>query len=134
MYVDTILIQYSNGDEYIVSIKQNGKYSNKNLGINKKKALFVISLIAAIIIENSIILEVTPIENKINYTNWILLINSSLAAGLSILLVINVIVTQKILNTHSTIHIALAIGLVLWLSANIQWIIYDIEQIVPDIP
>jgi len=102
--------------------------------INKKKGLFLLLLIVAIIIENSIILHVSPIENKINYTNWILLINSSLAAGLSILLVINIIFTQKTLNSYSTGHIALAIGLVLWLCANVQWVIYEIDEIVPDIP
>jgi branched-chain amino acid transport system substrate-binding protein len=113
--------------------------SNKDLkkknffGIKKKKKLFIISLVATIIIQNCVILY-APIESKIIYTNWILLTNSSIAAGLAFLLVINIIAKQKILNTYSTIHIALAIGLLLWLCANIQWIIYENQEIVPDIP
>jgi hypothetical protein len=118
-----------------LSIKQNNKdENNKKLEVSKKKILFIISSIVAIIIQNSIILYVSPIENKIIYTNWILLFNSSITAGLALLLVINIISKQKILNIHSTAHIALAIGLVLWLCANIQWIIYDKEQVLPDVP
>ena len=101
--------------------------------IKNKKTIFIISLIATIIIQNFVILY-APLESKIIYTNWILLTNSSIAAGLALLLVINIIAKQKILNTYSTIHIALAIGLVLWLCANIQWIIYENQEIVPDIP
>ena len=101
--------------------------------IKKKKTLFIISLAAAIIIQNFVILY-APLESKIIYTNWILLINSSIAAGLALILVINITAKQKILNTYSTIHIALAIGLVLWFCANIQWIIYENQEIVPDIP
>ena len=102
-------------------------------GIKKKKKLFIISLVATIIIQNFVILY-APIESKIIYTNWILLTNSSIAAGLALLLVINIIAKQKILNTYSTIHIALALGLVLWLGANIEWITYENQEIVPDIP
>ena len=118
-----------------MSIKFDNVYIKRNIfQIDKKKGLFIILLIGAIIVENSIILHVSPIENKIYYTNWILLINSSLAAGLSILLVINIISTQKILNSYSTSHIALAIGLILWFCANVQWVIYEIDEVVPDVP
>jgi branched-chain amino acid transport system substrate-binding protein len=118
-----------------VSVKSDNVYIKRNIfRIDKKKGLFIILLIVAIIVENSIILHVSPIENKIYYTNWILLINSSLAAGLSILLVINIISTQKILNSYSTSHIALAIGLILWFCANVQWVIYEIDEVVPDVP
>ena len=86
-----------------MSIKQD----SKNREINKKKALFIISLIAANIIENSLISDV-PFLNII-YTNWILLINSSLAAVLSIILVINIVLEQKFLDYYLKIHIALAI-------------------------
>jgi ABC-type branched-subunit amino acid transport system substrate-binding protein len=112
----------------------NTDIKKKNFfGIKKKKKLFIISLVATIIIQNCVILY-APIESKIIYTNCILLTNSSIAAGLAFLLVINIIAKQKILNTYSTIHIALAIGLLLWLCANIQWIIYENQEIVPDIP
>ncbi len=81
--------------------------------ISNKKGLFITALITAIILENSIILYVSPIENKIVYTNWILLINSALAATLSIILVINILSKQKRLNLNSVSYITLSIGLIL---------------------
>src|SRR5687768_17196737 len=100
----------------------------------RTKKLFIIGLIISIIVENSIIYLVEPIESKILCTNWILLINSATAAGLSILLVVTKLSKQKSLDFHLKMHISLAIGLVLWLCANIQWSIYELEEIVPDIP
>ena len=44
-----------------------------------KKILFFSILVLSIVIANSIIYLVAPIENKIIYTNCILLINSSIA-------------------------------------------------------
>ena len=55
---------------------------------DNKKILFIIGLVISIIVANSIIYLAEPIENKIVYTNWILLINSSTAAGLAVLLVV----------------------------------------------
>ena len=106
----------------------------KRMKKDKKKILFIIGLIIAIIVANSIIYLMEPIESKMIYTNWILLINSSIAAGLSVLLVVIKFLKQKILNHHTKTHVALAIGLVLWLCANIQWLIYELEGIVPDVP
>ena len=99
-----------------------------------KLFFFIIGLVIAIIVENSIIYLVEPIESKIIYTNWILLINSSLAAGLSVILVVIEFLKQRVLNHHTKTHVALAIGLVLWLCANIQWLIYELEELVPDVP
>ena len=107
---------------------------NKTFRSNKKKKLFIIGLLISIIVENSIIYLTEPIETKIIYTHWILLINSSTAAGLSVILVVIRLSKQKIFDYHLKIHIALATGLVLWLCANIQWLIYELEEIVPDIP
>jgi branched-chain amino acid transport system substrate-binding protein len=107
---------------------------NKIFRSNKKKKLFLIGLVISIIVENSIIYLVEPIESKIIYTHWILLINSSTAAGLSVILIAIKLSQKKILDHHLKIHIALAAGLVLWLCANIQWLIYELEEIVPDIP
>lgn len=121
-----------NDDKY--NSKKLDKYGNESLETNKKKVLFIISLIAAIIIENSIILYV-PISERFNYTTLISLFNSLLAAELSILLVINIALKQKFLDYHLKIYIVLAIGLILWLCANIQWIIYGVEDIATrDIP
>jgi ABC-type branched-subunit amino acid transport system substrate-binding protein len=107
---------------------------NKTFRSSKKKQLFIIGLLISIIVENSIIYQVEPIETKIIYTHWILLINSSTAAGLSVILVLFKFSKQKIFDYHLKTHIALAAGLVLWLCANIQWLIYELEEIVPDIP
>jgi hypothetical protein len=107
---------------------------SKTFRSSKKKKLFIILLILSIIVENSIIYQVEPIETKIIYTHWILLINSSTAAGLSVILVVIKFSKQKIFDYHLKTHIALAAGLVLWLCANIQWLIYELEEIVPDIP
>ena len=101
---------------------------------DNKKILFIIGLVISIIVANSIIYLAEPIENKIVYTNWILLINSSTAAGLSVLLVVTKFLKQRILNNHTKTHVALAIGLVLWLCANIQWFIYESDGVVPDVP
>ena len=99
-----------------------------------KLFIFIIGLVFAIIVENSIIYLVEPIESKIIYTNWILLINSSITAGLSVLLVAIKFLKQKVLDRGTVTHLALAIGLVLWLCANIQWLIYELEELVPDVP
>src|SRR5215204_1373891 len=118
-----------------MSIQFNNSYTQKKFfGINYRKKLFIFTLIAAIIIENFIILYVYPIENKIVYTNWILLINSALAAGLSIILVINILSKQKRLNLNSLSYITLSIGLILWFCANSEWVRYEIDEVVADIP
>jgi branched-chain amino acid transport system substrate-binding protein len=98
-----------------------------------KKLLFIGGLVLSVITANSIIYLAEPIESKIIYTNWILLVNSSVAAGLSVLLVTKFL-KQKILNHHTKTHVALAIGLVLWLCANIQWFVYELDGVVPDVP
>jgi ABC-type branched-subunit amino acid transport system substrate-binding protein len=106
----------------------------KRMKKDNKKILFIIGLVISIIVANSIIYLTEPIESKIVYTNWILLINSSTAAGLAVLLVVTKFLKQKILNNHTKTHVALAIGLVLWLCANIQWFIYESDGVVPDVP
>ena len=55
---------------------------------NKKILFIIIGLVISIVVANSIIYLAEPIESKIVYTNWILLINSSTAAGLAVLLVV----------------------------------------------
>ena len=41
---------------------------------------------------------------------------------------------QKTLDQHAKTHIALTIGLILWLCANIQWWVYESNDIIPDVP
>jgi branched-chain amino acid transport system substrate-binding protein len=106
----------------------------KGMRKDNKKILFIIGLVISIVVANSIIYLTEPIESKIVYTNWILLINSSTAAGLSVLLVVTKFLKQKILDHNTKTHVALAIGLVMWLCANVQWFIYESDGVVPDVP
>ena len=107
---------------------------NKLFKIIKINIIFSIGLVTTIIVANSIIYFAQPIENKITYTNWILLINSSIAAVLSVIVVVIKLLKQKTLDQHAKTHIALTIGLILWLCANIQWWIYESNDIIPDVP
>ena len=107
---------------------------NKFFKMIKKNIIFFIGLVTTIFVANSIIYFAQPIENKITYTNWILLINSSIAAMLSVTVVVIKLLKQKSLDQHAKTHIALTIGLILWLCANIQWWIYESNDIIPDVP
>jgi hypothetical protein len=70
-------------------------------------------------------------ESKIYYTNLILIVNSSVATGFAIILVLR----QKFEVHHGKTHLALAMGLGLWLSANIIWTLYEnVLHIVPPVP
>ncbi len=102
--------------------------------IFKKNTIFFIGLVSSVIIANSIIYFIQPIENKIIYTNWILLISSSIAVILSVIFVTIKLFKQKNIDQHTITHIALTIGLILWLCANIQWWIYESYDIIPDVP
>jgi hypothetical protein len=106
----------------------------KFFSILKKNTIFFIILVSSIIIANSIIYFVQPIENKIIYTNWILLISSSIAVILSVMFVTIKLFKQKKIDQHLITHIALTIGLILWLCANIQWWIYESYDLIPDVP
>ena len=41
---------------------------------------------------------------------------------------------HKILDHHTRTHVSLAIGLILWLCANVQWYVYEFDDVVPDVP
>jgi hypothetical protein len=65
------------------------------------------------------------------YSNWIIIINGSVAAGLAFFLVYKL----KFHGLHGKTHAALAVGLVLWLSADIVWAIYQLGlNVVPPMP
>ncbi|HYA84446.1 MAG TPA: penicillin-binding protein activator, partial [Candidatus Bathyarchaeia archaeon] len=65
------------------------------------------------------------------YSNWIIIINASIASSLAIFLVYKL----KFHGLHGKTHAALAVGLVLWLSADIVWAIYQLVlDIVPPMP
>ncbi|MGA9152030.1 MAG: penicillin-binding protein activator [Candidatus Nitrosopolaris sp.] len=70
-------------------------------------------------------------NSKEFFSNWIIIINASIASSLAIFLVYKL----KFHGLHGKTHAALAVGLVLWLSADIVWAIYQLVlDIVPPMP
>ena len=99
--------------------------------INLNRRTLFLGLIIAIIISDSIIFF-AEIKSKSLYSNWIITINASIAA----LLAISILYKRKNLQgVYRKTRIALAIGLSLWLSADIVWAIYEIVlDLVPPVP
>ena len=65
------------------------------------------------------------------YSNWIIIINASIASSLAIFVVYKL----KFHGDHGRTHTALAVGLMLWLSADIVWAVYQLVlDIVPPMP
>jgi hypothetical protein len=84
-----------------------------------------------IIIAEDFIIYLIPTADKIYYTNLILIVNSSVSAVFAIVLVLRL----KIQKLHIKTHAAIAIGLCLWLCANIIWTVYEnVLDIVPPVP
>ncbi|MFL6419894.1 MAG: penicillin-binding protein activator, partial [Nitrososphaeraceae archaeon] len=100
-----------------------------------RKSLFL-GLVLAIIISDSFI-YFAEIKTKAFYSSWIIGINASTAAALAIFVVYRHI-QQRSYNPqdhHSKSHLALAIGLSLWLCADLIWATYEIVlEIVPPVP
>jgi ABC-type branched-subunit amino acid transport system substrate-binding protein len=101
-----------------------------------RKSLFL-GLVLAIIISDSFI-YFAEIKTKAFYSSWIISINASTAAALAIFVVYRHM-QQRSHNPqdhhHSKSHVALAIGLSLWLCADLIWAIYEIVlEIVPPVP
>lgn len=70
-------------------------------------------------------------NSKEFYSNWIIIINASITSSLAIFLVYKL----KFHGLHGKTHAALAVGLLLWLSADIIWAIYQLVlEIVPPMP
>src|SRR5919108_1912845 len=88
-------------------------------------------LVVAIILSDSIIFF-AEIKTKGFYSNWIISVNASIAATLAIF----VLSRHKSLHgLYGKTHIALAIGLCLWLCADIVWAVYEIVlETMPPIP
>ena len=106
----------------------------KRIGVSFTRRNLFLGLVIAIIISDSIIFF-AEIKSKELYSNWIISINATIAATLAILVIYR-IKTQQHHHEHNTkAHIALAIGLSLWLCADIIWAIYQIIlEIVPPVP
>ena len=86
-----------------------------------KALYFFLAVIIVIITANFIIVSAEP-NLKIIYSSWILIINSLIAAGLSVMLLLKDRVSIK--RDKTLIH--LTFGLVLWFLANIVWGYYEI--------
>ena len=94
-----------------------------------RRILFT-GLVLSIILSDSIIFLATD-KSRDFYSNWIININSAIAAALAIFIVFR----QKFRTLHGKAHAALAIGLSLWLCAEIIWAMYEIVwQIVAPVP
>jgi len=93
------------------------------------KIVFLV-LIITIMSADSIIIFAEE-ESKVFYSNWIIISGASVAVGLAVY----VVYRQKLKGLHGKTHAAIAIGLSLWLCANIVWAIYEIVlDIVPPVP
>ena len=95
-----------------------------------RRNLFI-GLIIAIIFSDSIIFF-AQIKSKEFYSSWIITINASIASALAIF----ALYRQKHLHgLYGKTHVLLAIGLSLWLCADIIWAVYAIVlEIVPPVP
>ena len=95
-----------------------------------KPLYFFLGVISTIVIGNSIIV-LADSENKLIYSNWILIINSLIAAGLSAMILFK----DKDSNETDKTNIFLTLGLVFWLIANMIWAYYEVVlDIVSPVP
>jgi hypothetical protein len=99
-----------------------------------RRSLFI-GLVLAIIVSDSII-YFAEIKTKDFYSNWIISINASTAAILAIFVVyMHKRQRYQLQDHHSKSHVALAVGLSLWLCADLIWAIYEILlEVVPPVP
>jgi len=89
-----------------------------------------VALLSVIAIANLAII-LTDSDSRIIYSSWMLIINSSIAAGLSLIALIKD--RSNIKKDKTAIH--LTIGLVFWFIANIIWGYYEIVlDIVSPVP
>jgi branched-chain amino acid transport system substrate-binding protein len=104
--------------------------------IRLTRKIFFTGLVLAIIVSDSFI-YFAEIKTKAFYSSWIISINASTAAILAIFVVYRHTRQRShhLEDSHSKSHLALAVGLSLWLCADIIWAIYEIIlEIVPPVP
>jgi ABC-type branched-subunit amino acid transport system substrate-binding protein len=96
-----------------------------------KPLYFFLGVIITIVIGNSIIIFADS-DSKLIYSNWILIINSLIAAGLSAMILFK----DKDSNEEGDkTNIFLTFGLVFWFIANIIWAYYEVVlDIVSPVP
>ena len=99
--------------------------------LNLSRRTLFLGLLIAIIISDSIIFF-AEIKSKSLYSNWIISINASIAAVLAIFVIYR---RKNLQGVYRKTHTALAIGLSLWLCADIIWAIYEIVlEVEPPVP
>ena len=86
-----------------------------------KPLYFFLGVIITIVIGNSIIVFAES-DSKMIYSNWILIINSLIAVGLSAMILFK----DKDSKEEDKTNIFLTLGLVFWFIANIIWAYYEI--------
>ncbi|MDW0148849.1 MAG: ABC transporter substrate-binding protein, partial [Nitrososphaeraceae archaeon] len=95
-----------------------------------KPLYFFLGVISTIVIGNSIIV-LADSDSKLIYSNWILIINSLIASGLSAMILFK----DKDTNEGDKTNIFLTLGLVFWLIANMIWAYYEVVlDIVSPVP
>ena len=93
---------------------------------------FFLGVIITIAIGNSFIIFAEP-DSKVFYSNWILIINSLIAVGLSAMILIKDKDRKE--GEGNKANILLALGLVFWFIANIVWAYYELVlDIVSPVP
>ena len=93
---------------------------------------FFLGVIVTIVIGNSFIIFAES-ESKVIYSNWILIINSLIAVGLSAMILIKDKDREE--GEVDKANILLAVGLVFWFIANIIWAYYELVlDIVSPVP
>lgn len=93
---------------------------------------FFLGVIIVIVIGNSFIIFAEP-DSKVIYSNWILIINSLIAVGLSAMILIKNKDRKEAEGNRASI--LLALGLVFWFIANIIWAYYELVlDIVSPVP
>ena len=97
--------------------------------ILNRKVLFI-GLAIAILASDSIIFFAEA-KNRDFYSNWVISVNAAIAASLAIF----VAYRHRFHGPHAKAHVALSIGLSLWLCADVTWAIYEIVlEIMPPVP
>ncbi len=99
--------------------------------IHFNRTTLFLGLLTAILISDSIIFF-AEIKTKSFYSSWIITINASIAALLAVFVLYR---RKNLRGVYRRTRIALAIGLCLWLCADIVWATYEIVlELVPPVP
>ncbi len=94
------------------------------------RGILFLSLAVAIVASDSIIFF-ADVKSRPFYSNSIIVANASIAVALALIIAYR----EKLEGPHGKAHEALAIGLSLWISADIVWAFYELVlEIAPPVP